>query len=306
MSVTRRAALFGLLGIMAMLWAPGAGAVSKEECVVSLESGQVSRKKGQLRAAREQFVACAQEGCPAIVRSACADWLEQVEASTPSVVLEAHGNGGASVVDVRVTMDDAPLVDRIDGRSIPIDPGEHRFRFESMKGVRRELRVVIPEGQKNFPVVADFAEPKPPSGPSAADREREERARAAQSRRTVGFIVGGIGVAALAGGTVFGVLALSANGDAVCPSPCPRTDANGATPPKLANARQADDRANSLAWVSDIGLGVGIVGIAVGTYLVLTARAPPSHPGVEVPRQAATLVPAPLPHGGAVVLEEAF
>ena len=299
-----RAATFGAVTFAALSWTPTAAAISKEACVVSLETAQVLRKKAQLRAAREQFVACSQEGCPAIVRSACADWLEQVEASTPTVVLEAHGDGGASVVDVRVNMDDAPLVDRLDGRSIPIDPGEHRFRFESAKGVHRELRVVVPEGQKNFPVVADFAEPKP-VGPSAADRERDERARAAaQSRRTLGYIVGGAGAAALVGGSVFGVLALSANGDAVCSSPCPAHQANGTDNPRLTSARQASDRANALAWVSDIGLGLGIVGIAVGAYLVLTARGP--RPGVELPRQAATLTPAPLRQGGALVWEQTF
>jgi hypothetical protein len=304
----RRAVTFGAISVTAVLWARGAAAaVTKEVCVQALENAQVLRKKGQLRAAREQLMTCSQDGCPGIVRSACAEWLEQVEAGQPTVVLEAHGAGGTSTTDIRVTMDDAPLVDRLDGRAIAVDPGEHRFRFEATKGARREVHVVVPEGQKNFAVVAEFEEPRPPpvTGPSAAERDREERAiAAAQARRTAGYIVGGIGVAALAGGTVFGILALSANGDAVCPRPCPVHDVTGANNPKLTSAHQAADRADSLAWVCDIGLGLGIVGIAAGAYLVLTSRGP--RPGVELPRQTATLVPAPLPHGGAVLLEQPF
>ena len=41
-------------------------------------------------------------------------------------------------------------------------------------------------------------------------------------------------------------------------------------------AREKRQSVQGLAWGADIGLGVGVVGLAVGTYLLFTAPKPPT------------------------------
>jgi hypothetical protein len=198
--------------------------------------------------------------------------LEQVETNTPSIVVEGKDKKGAPTTAVRVLVDGSVALERLDGRALPLDPGEHRLRFEAPEGVRDQTIVVV-EGQKNRPIVVDFEEPK-----TSAPREVAPvvDTSGARSQRTIGFVVGGVGIASLAVGTIVGLLALGAAGDATCSSPCFARDATGAPNPKLVNADDAYDRANRYAWVSNVTLGVGLVALAVGAYLVLTSRPAPT------------------------------
>ena len=86
-------------------------------------------------------------------------------------------------------------------------------------------------------------------------------------RRAAGFVVGGVGVVALGVGAVFGLRAIAKNHDsnAACPA---RDCANQA-------ALDANADARSAANVANVAVALGIVGIGVGTYLVLTGQ--PSH-----------------------------
>jgi len=78
----------------------------------------------------------------------------------------------------------------------------------------------------------------------------------------------GIGVAGIAVGTVFGVIALgnksSLNND--CPAgknACPASEAS--------TVSSLNSSLNTNAAISTIGLGVGVVGVALGGYLFFSA-----------------------------------
>jgi hypothetical protein len=88
--------------------------------------------------AREKFAVCAAAECPPVVQGDCAGWLASVEKALPSVVLMAKDDGGASLIDVKVTMDGQPFLKRLDGRAVSVDPGPHTFRFEGPGGVTVE------------------------------------------------------------------------------------------------------------------------------------------------------------------------
>jgi len=155
---------------------------------------------------------------------------------------------------------------------IPVDPGAHVFVF-SGRGRRRTIAMTFTEGESKSLAVASLDEvvapptavaspqgsPPPPasSAPPAVGGEPHDG-----TRRTIGFVVGGVGIAGVALGTVFGLRALSEKNDvdAEC-------DGAKCTP---RGAAAADD-ARSAATIATIGFGVGIVGLAVGTYLVLTS-----------------------------------
>ena len=261
----RRAVMACLAAITITTTAGEAAADRKQACLRAHESALALRREGKLRGSREEILSCLSEECPSVVRAECSRLLEQLESSIPTVVFEGKDKKGEPTTAIRVFLDGAPLLEQLDGRAQMVDPGLHHVRFESAAGVR-EVQVVVAEGQKNSLVLADFTEPRP--APPLAALRRSDRAEGSPVQRTAGFIVAGIGLASLTVGGISGILALSASGDATCASPCPAGSA------KLANADSAYDRTNTLAWVSNVTLAVGVVGLAVGAYLVLTAHHP--------------------------------
>lgn len=158
---------------------------------------------------------------------------------------------------------------------LPLDPGEHVFVF-SGAGKRRTLTIAFAEGatqpvtlssldDPNAPPIAhdggDHAAATAPTAPPGAEESR------GSTQRTVGFIVGGVGIAGLAVGTIFGVSALGAKSD---------VDANCVDSRCNAAGFAAADDARSAATIATIGFGVGLAGLAAGTYLVLTSPRGPS------------------------------
>jgi hypothetical protein len=75
----------------------------KAECVRAAEDGQADKIAGKLISARSELIACARDVCPAAVRTSCARWFSDVNASVPSVVLRAAGPCSASEIDAANT-----------------------------------------------------------------------------------------------------------------------------------------------------------------------------------------------------------
>src|SRR5262249_20236455 len=149
-----------------------------------------------------------------------------------------------------------------------LDPGEHNVHFE-VPSETRDVHIVVPEGQKNRAVLADFEEKKPSSPQTAVSFDRVETS---SSQRTLGFVVAGAGLASLTVAGISALLALNAKGDTACGPPCYAVDPNSGAPnARRAKALDAYDRANTLAWVSNVTLGVGVIALAIGAYLIWTA-----------------------------------
>jgi hypothetical protein len=79
----------------------------------------------------------------------------------------------------------------------------------------------------------------------------------------VPWIVGGAGAVLLVTGGIFGAMALSSNGEAKdgCSDPANCNDTG---------ALDAADRRDTQATIANVGVGLGIVGLGVGTVLLLT------------------------------------
>lgn len=132
------------------------------------------------------------------------------------------------------------------------------------------------------PLLADITAPSsaPSSAPASAGFP---------TRKIVAYALGGVGIAALAVGSAYGVAALTnrRDSDAACPqNQCSQTGVD------------LNNQAKTSARVADIGIGVGLVGVAVATYLLLrpaqseAAPASAAAPGVRLaagvgPHQAA-------------------
>ncbi len=107
----------------------------------------------------------------------------------PTVVLSATGSDGRDRADVRVSLDGQPLVARLDGRPLAVDPGEHLFRFESDPDGAVEERVVVREGEHDRAVTGMFPRASLPEPTAQVPLERPVPMAA--------WILGGVGAASL-------------------------------------------------------------------------------------------------------------
>lgn len=105
-------------------------------------------------------------------------------------------------------------------------------------------------------------EPPPPQPPITVTKPSTE-APSRSTRRTIGVVIGGVGVASLGVGTVFGFLAGTAKSDAskLC------TEAGTCT----STGVELVDDARSKAVVANLTIGLGLAAVAGGVVLYLTA-----------------------------------
>jgi hypothetical protein len=161
------------------------------------------------------------------------------------------------------------------GTPIPVDPGEHVIDAMGPRKKPWSARVTVgPKGDKasvTVPALEDEAvavavvAPSSPAPPSTDDGVISPAPRRdGKTQRTAGLVVGGVGLAGLAVGSVFGVIALGKASDAkrLCPSEPSCSSADGVT---------ANDDAKSAATVSTAAMIAGGAALVAGAALFLTA-----------------------------------
>lgn len=247
-----RHSLLAPIAIAALFVALPALADDKTECIAASEKAQQLRDDHKLTKAREQLLACGRESCPGPVKKDCAEQLAELDKKMPSVVIKVKDKAGNDAVAVKVSSDGVPLTEALDGRAIPLDPGVHTFRFEMVGADPIEQKVVIGEGEQNRAVMANFgsgsAPPEAPSGKSGFP--------------VAGVVIGGIGlVAGAIVAPIFWSLGLGAKSD--LEGTCAPPKGVGCTDAQISSVR------TKLA-IGDVFLGVGIVGVVVGTVLIIT------------------------------------
>jgi hypothetical protein len=225
----------------------------REQCKAAAEQAQQLRDEGKYRRAREQMLFCARDVCPGPIKSDCGGWLSELDRLAPTVVFGARSSD-KDVVDVKVSMDGTALVERLDGKPIVVDSGEHTFKFEHQGNVKEE-RVLIRAAEKARPIVVTFASaaPTPPPPPPPPP----PRGGATDGTLIPPIVVGGIGVLALGSFAFFAIQGTSDVSDLEdsCKPNCPKDDV---------------DRARTKLIIADISLGVGVVALAVSAYLFFT------------------------------------
>jgi hypothetical protein len=241
------------------------------ECVAAADSSLQLREQHKLRAARAQMLVCAAASCPAAVQSECLRRVDQINAAIPTVVFEAKDGAGNDLSNIKVDVDGQPLTDRLDGTSMQVDPGEHHFRFTAPGGTIIDKTIVIREGEKDRResiVVGATALPAvQPAPPALASTTAQPPAAedTGASRRTIGLVVGGVGIVGLAVGTVFGVLASSSASSSK--NECSTATCGGAYSKSVSDYNTA----STDATVSTVAFIAGGVGVAAGAILFFTA-----------------------------------
>ncbi|MEP7123187.1 MAG: hypothetical protein ABJE95_19825 [Byssovorax sp.] len=184
-----------------------------------------------------------------------------------------------------VSADGAPLAKSALGAEVPVNPGKHAITVTAPGRADRRYDLTLDEG-KTAAITVEPGEPsaRAPAAPAVAAPTR--------NRRTLGFVVGGVGVAGLAAGAVTGILALGDHAAAVkaCPSKV------GCSISVVDQARAGQ----SLSVVSTVAFAVGAAAAGVGVALVLSGGSSPT------PAASTSVGVALLPGGGGVALSGAF
>ena len=177
---------------------PAHADVTKAECLRSNVSAQALRRESKLRAAAEELRVCADPTCPTIVRDDCAQRLDEVDRAQPTITFEVKDASGADVRGASVTVDGTPRAGTLGGTPLLVDPGEHVFVFTAPGALAVSRTLVLTEGVKGRRervVLTAAPAPAPASGMS--------------TQRVVALGLGGVGIAGLIVGGVFGGLTLS-------------------------------------------------------------------------------------------------
>ncbi len=161
MAATRWATTLALC--IAAGWPAAAlAAPTKQECVAAFEEGQRLRAKGAFTAALRNFQTCAEGSCPEMTKGDCATWLAEVEGSLPTLSFVVVDQGGKDVSVVRVTVDGKPVLERLDGKALAVDPGPHQLLFEAPGQPPLKVEIVVREGEKNRRVEVRLGAPEQP------------------------------------------------------------------------------------------------------------------------------------------------
>ena len=242
------------LGLLAS--SPEAHATDKEAaaCIESSDVGQAARDEGKLRTARNALRACSREACPALIRADCSRWLADLEMRVPQIIVRAKDSAGTAIFDVTVSLDGEQLVDRLDGRLIPVDPGEHLLRFVRADGASAELRTTLREGEKDRTI--DVVLTHLATNDRAGTGPTRDAAPASHGGAfpIVPVLLAGVGIA---GGVVFGVVASGAKSDVddlrkTCAPGCASTDV---------------DDVRTRLLIANVSLGVGVASLGAAAVL---------------------------------------
>jgi hypothetical protein len=201
------------------------------------------------------------------------DRARQIEGRLPKLVIEV----ASPAPGLEVRRDNVILGSAVWGTAAPVDPGAHRIVASAPGRVPFDVTVTTVEGKTMKVVVPALApvvvapelpqpaaaEPPPPPSPSIATTFPEPVIeRPSNAQRTVGFVIGALGVGALGVGAGFGIDSLSKRERAKDHCSGDLCDETGLS---------LRDRAISSGNVATVTTIAGGAAIATGLVLVLTA-----------------------------------
>jgi hypothetical protein len=263
-----------LAAVLVTVAAPSVAAdPSAAECLGANEKAISLRNDHKLRAARAQLVICAASSCPVDVRNECVRRVAEVNTAIPTIVFEVKDAAGRDLSAVKVSMDGQPLVDQLDGTALSIDPGKHTFTFDAAGQPTIDKLLVIREGQKGRREAVTFGGPAA-AAPTPASISTQSAPVIAPQTETIStqaggrsgglsgqkvgaLVAGGVGVAGIAVGSIFGLSAISKKNDAAtyCDPGC--------RDQSWLDLKASSMHAGNISTVAFVVGGVGLAGAAL-------------------------------------------
>lgn len=268
--------------------APTAADAGAVDCAAAYESAQTERQAGHFRAASNQAMLCSQSTCNQAIVRECISLFESIQAEMPSMVFAARRADGGELTSVRVEMDGQPLLDRLDGKALALDPGSHSFKFITDGFDPKEVTYTARVGDRNRLVEVVFGELPPPAagtlGPTG--QTAPPAAKPERSIPVASYVLAGVGAVAL--GT-FGYLRISGVQD--------YNELNQNCSPECDPAEV--DPIRSKFMYSYVALGVGAAALTAATVVYFAMPAGDETPSAEVGFGA-------TPHGAGARLRARF
>lgn len=201
---------------------------------------------------------------------------EALESRVPK--LQVSRPGGAKV---KVTLDGVEIGEAKLGKDVTIDPGEHVVVARWKGGKKTQQKFVIAEGETKKIALEAPAGGDDDDDDAPADDGEGEAEPAASAATTapppdssgaspLPWIVGGVGVAALAAGAVF--LKMRGDAEAELTDTCKPAGGQSNVCPERLKSRQDDGEKYSL--FANVSLGLGLVGVGTAVVLFATQGGP--------------------------------
>ena len=196
---------------------------------------------------------------------------ERLASVTPRLAHLAVVLEGGPYTDLEVQVDgrvgDSVAIATPDG--IVVDPGRHTLHASAAGTTPFSSEVALGEGGRSAITVrlvpdAPRAAPPPPVPIAVAPPP-------SHARRTAGFVTLGVGAAFVAGGAI--ALVVRENSARTVVDACPESVCPLA---RKSEIEAAKSRAAAMGPLGGVLGGLGLVGLGVGTYLVLTSPSAPS------------------------------
>jgi hypothetical protein len=235
---------------------------TKRACVAASTDGQTLQKADRLIEAGEKFRFCASGPCPELVRSRCTQWLRDLNAEIPTVIVRAKDAAGSDVVDIGVTIDGHAVAA---GRQEPLDPGEHVAVVTRPDGHTQEERFLLVDGEHARVLTVHLAPQAPSHDPDPPV------ARSSGGLPAGTWVLGGLSLVAFGGAVFF--YAQASSDLSQLQKTCSPNCTSSQTQPVFVN--------QDLAYVS-IGVGIVALGSAIAWALL---DSPPQSP----PKTAASI-----------------
>lgn len=221
-----------------------------DACFESSEGGQKLRDEGKLTDAQRAFWSCSDPRCPAVIRKACIEWLDDVKSRTPSIVVRVKGPDGKDVTEPQISIDGREEPSASGGRAVALDPGRHTVHVEGGSLGAAEQVFVAAEREQGRAIVLTLARPR-----SAEDRKQRTNPLVYVA---AGTALVGLGAFAILGGT--GWSSYQGCRDQAC-------------------SDSEIDSARTRLIAGDVALGVGVVAAAVAVTLYFVGTDPPRTSG---------------------------
>lgn len=211
---------------------------------------------------------------------------DELESRVPRLVVVARAK------DQVLTLDGERIADGSLDVPMPLDPGEHVLQASAAgKKTWTQIVTLVPDAERVTVVVPeldDLAPPAPPiavAPPVAVDAGPTDGPTKIPPR-TLGYVVGGIGLASIATGAYLGVLMVQRKSSA-------ETGCVG----RFCTQEALDrfDEARTQGVLSTVLVGVGVAAVAAG--VVLFVSSPSSQTSQNTPRGLVRVAPIASPGG---------
>ena len=176
------------------------------------------------------------------------------------------------------------------GTAVPVDPGEHVIEVSAPGKKSWSDKIEVPAAPRtvslSVPELEDAPLPAPPpsitsagNNPPPVEADVAPRsAGGANGQMIAGYVVGGLGVAAVATGIVFGLQSRADNEDAKALCPTENADGTYTCPngeDEIRHDALVEDakREQTIGWVS---AGIGVAALTTAVILIVTADNGPS------------------------------